>query len=230
MSNEPAVRKGDADGGGGKGGGIRDYLLLLFLFIFAVFAGLSKKEREELIKAAKLGRKLKQGDVAGEEEVLSAFEEILGAAPEPAAEEPASKPLKKAPAQEPKPEPEPASASASAPAPAPPPKLEPETEPEMKPRPGPGPEPGTETGSGEEKPASAPGRNASAAAPALRIPPEAEAKIRTAFLEYQYGRIKKYVEDLGYTYVDKERQGKKLGIVVCKEGKIFVNLAQKKCD
>ena len=86
MSNEPAVKKDKGEGGGGRegrggggggGGGIREYLLLIFLFIFAVFAGLSKKEREEMIKIAKLGRKIRRGEVSAEDEFISVFENIL---------------------------------------------------------------------------------------------------------------------------------------------------------
>jgi hypothetical protein len=60
------------------------------------------------------------------------------------------------------------------------------------------------------------------------VPPETYLKIRNALKEHHYDRVKKYVEDLGYTYVGVERHGKKLGVVICREGKIFVNLPLKK--
>jgi hypothetical protein len=59
----------------------------------------------------------------------------------------------------------------------------------------------------------------------IKLPLETERKIKNAFRHYQYMRIRKYVEDLGYHFQKAERKKRKLGIIECKEGIIYVNLA-----
>jgi hypothetical protein len=58
----------------------------------------------------------------------------------------------------------------------------------------------------------------------IKLPIETERKVKNAFRHYQYQRIRKYVEDLGYHFQKAERKKGKLGIIECKEGIIYINL------
>jgi len=265
VSNEPAVKKdkgegggggGGRGGGGGGGGGIREYLLLIFLFIFAVFAGLSKKEREEMIKIAKLGRKIRRGEVSAEDEFISVFENILAGGEEEGKgkgegegeekkvekkveereekegkeEEGEVEEEKEGKEEEGEVEEEKEGKERAEEAPPAAPRAQPPTKPAPPSKPKPAP-PTTTTATTTPAPAPAPapaGAPPAGAAPTLSVPPETYLKIRNALKEHHYDRVKKYVSDLGYTYVGVERHGKKLGVVICREGKIFVNLPLKK--